>query len=167
MADDRLARIALAGAVEDQRHLEVTPGVAALHDLAQRPLDGQHPALPDLRGLRVQGQRPQLRVRTVEHLPRQLPPLFREVNGHGKVGTVKLSDKTVARVVKRAVAAAGLDPAQYGGRSLRAGLATAAAKAGRTERTIMKQTGHRSERMVRKYVRDAELFTDDAAAGLL
>lgn len=48
----------------------------------------------------------------------------------------------------------------------RAGLATAAAKAGKSERWIMKQTGHRSLTVVRRYIRDAELFDDNAAAGI-
>lgn len=56
---------------------------------------------------------------------------------------------------------------RFAGHSLRAGLATAAAKAGKSERSITRQTGHRSERMVRRYIRDASLFSDNAAAGLL
>ena len=94
-------------------------------------------------------------------------PLFREVTRHGKVGTTPLSDKTVARVVKRTAQRASLDPSRFSGHSLRAGLATAAAKAGKTERAIMAQTGHRSVTMVRRYIRDASLFAENAAAGLL
>ena len=60
----------------------------------------------------------------------------------------------------------GLDPSGFAGHSLRAGLATAAAKAGKSERAIMAQTGHRSVTMVRRYIRDANLFSDNAAAGL-
>ena len=73
----------------------------------------------------------------------------------------------VARVVKAAALVVGLEPSRLGGHSLRAGLATSAAKAGKSERAIMGQTGHRSVVMVRRYIRDAELFTDNAAAGLL
>jgi hypothetical protein len=43
---------------------------------------------------------------------------------------------------------------------------TAAAKAGKSERSIMKQTGHRSVTVVRRYIRDAELFEDNTAAGI-
>ena len=53
------------------------------------------------------------------------------------------------------------------GHSLRAGLATSAAQAGASERVIMRQTGHRSERMVRRYIRDADLFRENAAAAVL
>jgi len=64
----------------------------------------------------------------------------------------------VARIVKRRAAAVGLDPERYAGHSLRAGLATSAAAAGASERVIMSQTGHRSAEMVRKYIREANLF---------
>lgn len=94
-------------------------------------------------------------------------PLFRPVDRHGNVGAARLADYTVVRVVKRLTAAIGLDPAEYGGHSLRAGLATAAAAAGRAERDIMRQTGHASVTMVRRYIREGELFRDNAAEGLL
>ncbi len=61
----------------------------------------------------------------------------------------------------------GLDPKIIGGHSLRSGLATSAARAGRSERSIMAQTGHKSVTMVRKYIRSGSLFLDNAAAGLL
>lgn len=93
-------------------------------------------------------------------------PLFRPVKGSA-VGAARLSDKAVARLVRRAARDAGLDPSRLSGHSLRAGLATSAAKAGKSERAIMKQTGHKSAQMVRRYIRDSELFTDNAAAGLL
>ena len=93
-------------------------------------------------------------------------PVFRAVQ-RGAVGQRRASDKAVARAVKRAARRAGLDPAVFAGHSLRAGLATSAAKAGKSERAIMKQTGHRSVAMVRRYIREAELFQENAAAGLL
>jgi hypothetical protein len=54
-----------------------------------------------------------------------------------------LSDNQIlARlVVKRPAAAAGIEPEKFAGHSLRAGLATAAAAAGVSERSIMSQTG--------------------------
>jgi len=89
-------------------------------------------------------------------------PLFRSVNRHGHVSERRLSDRTVAMVVKRAAAAVGLDPARYAGHSLRAGFATAAAAAGAEERSIMKQTGHRNVMMVRRYIREGSIFRDNA-----
>lgn len=93
-------------------------------------------------------------------------PLFRPVNRHGQVGDRRLSDKAVALIVKRAAEAAGYDPARFSGHSLRAGLATAAAAAGKSERAIMEQTGHKSAAMVRRYIRDGSLFRDNAASGI-
>jgi len=91
-------------------------------------------------------------------------PVFRPINRHGQIRSARLGDKAVALVVKRAAAAVGLDPDKYAGHSLRAGLATAAAAAGAQERDIMRQTGHRSVQMVRRYIRAGELFHDNAAA---
>jgi site-specific recombinase XerD len=93
-------------------------------------------------------------------------PLFRAINRHGQVQTGRLSDLTVARVVKKLATAAGLDAAAYAGHSLRAGHATAAAMAGASERAIMAQTGHRSVQMVRRYIRDGSLFRDNSAGKL-
>ncbi len=90
-------------------------------------------------------------------------PLFRSITRHGKMQG-RLSDWAVAQVVKAAATGAGLDPANYAGHSLRAGLATAAAQAGVSERAIMAQTGHKSLPMVRKYIRAGSLFQDNAAA---
>ena len=68
--------------------------------------------------------------------------------------------------LKNATLAAGLDPSNYAGHSLRSGLCSAAAKAGKSERSIMAQTGHVSVPMVRRYIRNASLFVDNAAAGI-
>ena len=94
-------------------------------------------------------------------------PVFRPVGRWGHVGGERLNDRAVARVVKRNVRRIGLDPGGYAGHSLRAGLATAAAQAGKSERAIMNQTGHRSVTMVRRYIREGSLFVENAAAGLL
>lgn len=91
-------------------------------------------------------------------------PLFCGIDPHNNIRRSRLSDKTVARVVKAAAEAAGLDPARYAGHSLRAGLATAAAQAGVSERIIMAQTGHKSPPMARKYIREGSLFTQNVAA---
>jgi site-specific recombinase XerD len=93
-------------------------------------------------------------------------PLFRSINRHAQVQPDRLSGIDVARVTKKLVARAGLDPAKYAGHSLRAGHATAAAIAGASERSIMKQTGHRSVQMVRRYIRDGNLFRENSAGKL-
>lgn len=93
-------------------------------------------------------------------------PLFRPVNRHGQVQTGRLSGIDVARIVKKLAERAGLDAAKYAGHSLRAGHATAAAIAGASERSIMRQTGHRSVQMVRRYIRDGNLFRENSAGKL-
>ncbi len=94
-------------------------------------------------------------------------PVFRAVDKAGHVAAERLSDRSVALIVKSAAGRAGLDAAAYAGHSLRAGLATAAARAGKSDRAIMRATGHKSRAMVDRYVREAELFSDTAAAGLV
>ena len=94
-------------------------------------------------------------------------PIFRGVDRGGHVEAERLSDKGVARAVKRAATAAGLDAREFGGHSLRAGLATSAAKAGKGLDVIMATTGHRSERIARGYIRHGALFDACANEGLL
>ncbi len=96
----------------------------------------------------------------------EVGPLFRSVNRHGNLQEGRLSDKAVALIVKRTAEAAGLDSSKYSGHSLRAGLATSAAAAGVSERAIMAQTGHKSEAMVRRYIREGSLFLNNAACSL-
>jgi integrase len=91
--------------------------------------------------------------------------IFRSITRSGVMGG-RLSDRGISEVVKRRVAAAGLDPDRYAGHSLRSGLATSAARAGKSERAIMRQTGHKSPAMVRRYIRLADVFQDNAAAGI-
>ena len=93
-------------------------------------------------------------------------PLFRSISRHGHVQAGRLSGIDVSRVVKKLAERAGLDPAKFAGHSLRAGHATSAAIAGASERSIMNQTGHRSVQMVRRYIRDGNLFRDNSAAKL-
>jgi integrase len=93
--------------------------------------------------------------------------LFRGVSRFGRVQLDALSDRSVARIVQRAAAAAGLDPATVAGHSLRAGFMTTAARNGRSLQAIMAQSLHRSERVARSYIRHAGVFDDNAAAGLV
>jgi site-specific recombinase XerD len=92
--------------------------------------------------------------------------LFRSINRHGKLQPGRLTDQAVAIVVKRAAAAANLNPDRFAGHSLRAGHATSAAANGAPERVIMAQTGHKSLNMVRRYIRDGNLFRENSATYL-
>jgi site-specific recombinase XerD len=93
-------------------------------------------------------------------------PVFRSINRHGKVKLGRLSGIDVARIVKKLAERAGLDATKYAGHSLRAGHATTAAIAGASERSIMNQTGHRSVQMVRRYIRDGNLFRENSGGKL-
>ncbi len=79
----------------------------------------------------------------------------------------RLSGRAVALVVQRTARRVDLDPGVLAGHSLRAGFCTEAARAGASERAIMKQTGHRSTATVRGYIRDGGMFLDHAGAGLM
>jgi len=79
----------------------------------------------------------------------------------------RLDGRAICLVVKKAAIAAGYDGSIYSGHSLRAGFCTAAAAAGATERAIARHTGHKSERVLRGYIREGGLFDDNACKGLL
>jgi integrase len=93
-------------------------------------------------------------------------PLFRSINRHGRLQEGRLSGDDIARIVKKLAERVGLDPAKYAGHSLRAGHATSAAIAGASERSIMNQTGHRSVQMVRRYIREGNLWRENSAGKL-
>lgn len=92
--------------------------------------------------------------------------VFRAVTKHGHIGEAALSPETVAVIVKKRAQAIGLDPAKFSGHSLRSGLVTSAAQAGVSPHKIQQQTGHKSLEMLSRYIRDANIFVDNAA-GLL
>jgi integrase len=86
--------------------------------------------------------------------------LFRNINRHGHLGA-RLTPAAVDRIIKRAAVVAGIDPTEYAGHSLRAGLATVAGAAGKSDRRIAQQGGWGSREMVDRYVRLATLLDDD------
>jgi integrase len=92
------------------------------------------------------------------------PKLDTAAGGAAQRRPGRLTAQSVALVVRRVAAAAGLDPAPFAGHSLRAGLATSAALAGAEERDIMRQTRHTSVTVARRYIRDGSLFRNNAAA---
>ncbi len=94
-------------------------------------------------------------------------PVFRRVDRHGNLLDARLSGEAVSLVVKERASGAGLDPGEYSGHSLRAGLATSAAAAGVSSWKIRQQTGHASDAMLARYIRDGEMFVDNAAGALL
>jgi len=73
-----------------------------------------------------------------------------------------LSDKSVALIIKKYTSLAGLDSTKYAGHSLRSGFATSTAESGAEERNIMAMTGHKTTQMVRRYIKEANLFKNNA-----
>ena len=73
-----------------------------------------------------------------------------------------ISDKSVALIIKKYAQKAGLDASRYAGHSLRSGFATTAAEFGAEERNIMAMTGHKTTQMVRRYIKEANIFKNNA-----
>ena len=94
-------------------------------------------------------------------------PVFRGITSRGVVRPGRMTDRSVALIVKRAALAAGLDGDAFAGHSLRAGFMTEAGAQGRALHEIMAQSGHKSERIARGYIRHGDLFKRNAAKGLV
>ena len=89
-------------------------------------------------------------------------PLFRRFSKGSKLTENRLTDQTVALLIKKYLNLAGIDSKNYSGHSLRSGFATSAAESGAEERSIMAMTGHKSTEMVRRYIKEANLFKNNA-----
>jgi site-specific recombinase XerD len=89
-------------------------------------------------------------------------PLFRRFLKGLKLSENRLTDQTVALLIKEYLQLAGIDSKNYSGHSLRSGFATSAAESGAEERSIMAMTGHKSTEMVRRYIKEANLFKNNA-----
>ena len=89
-------------------------------------------------------------------------PLFRRFLKGSKLSENRLTDQTVALLIKEYLRLAGIDNKNYSGHSLRSGFATSAAESGAEERSIMVMTGHKSPEMVRRYIKEANLFKNNA-----
>ena len=85
-----------------------------------------------------------------------------KVSGLKKGKIFNISDKSVALIIKKYANCAGLDGHKYAGHSLRSGFATSTAESGAEERNIMAMTGHKSTEMVRRYIKEANLFKNNA-----
>jgi site-specific recombinase XerD len=89
-------------------------------------------------------------------------PLFRSINKAGRLGD-RLSDRSVANIVKAYAKRAGLDPDQFAGHSLRSGFVTSALESGADVLNVMRVTRHREVRTLQSYDRRARAF--EAHAG--
>ena len=89
-------------------------------------------------------------------------PLFRRFTKGSKLSEKRLTDQSVALILKEYLSLVGIDNKNFSGHSLRSGFATSAAVSGAEERSIMAMTGHKSTEMVRRYIKDANLFKNNA-----
>jgi len=94
-------------------------------------------------------------------------PIFRPINKAGTVSGERLTDRSVANIVKAYAGRAGFDANLFSGHSLRSGFLTSAAAKGASIFKMMDVSRHKSVDTLRGSVRDAELFKDHAGAGLL
>ena len=89
-------------------------------------------------------------------------PIFRRFSKGSNLSSNRLTDQSVAIIIKNYLDQAGIDSKNYSGHSLRSGFATSAAESGAEERSIMAMTGHKSTEMVRRYIKEANLFKNNA-----
>jgi len=93
--------------------------------------------------------------------------IFRPIGKASKLRSGRLTDRSVANIVKAYAARAGLDATVFSGHSLRSRFLTSAAANGASIFKMMDVSRHKSVDTLRGYVRDAELFKDHAVTGLL
>jgi len=89
-------------------------------------------------------------------------PVFRRFAKGSKLTNNRLTDQTIALIIKDYLNLAGIENKNYSGHSLRSGFATVAAESGANERSIMAMTGHKTTQMVRRYIREANIFKNNA-----
>ena len=89
-------------------------------------------------------------------------PIFVKFSKGSKLTNQRLTDQSIALIIKSYLIQAGIASQNYSGHSLRSGFATSAAEGGAEERSIMAMTGHKSTEMVRRYIKEANLFKNNA-----
>jgi site-specific recombinase XerD len=89
-------------------------------------------------------------------------PIFRRFSKSFKLSENRLTDQSVALLLKNYLDVAGIENKNYSGHSLRSGFATVSAEFGADERSIMAMTGHKTTQMVRRYIKEANLFKNNA-----
>ena len=94
-------------------------------------------------------------------------PLFRPITSTGKVRGRALTPHSIGRLVKAYAARVGLNPAEFGGHSLRAGFITSAAANGSPLDKLMVVSRHKRVDTLMGYIRHAEAFKNHAGDGLL
>lgn len=94
-------------------------------------------------------------------------PLFRRIDRRNVIHQERLTDRSVADIIKKAAKKAGLDEKLFSGHSMRSGFITTAAQERKSIDSIMVQSRHKSVAIVREYIQHATVFIDNAGEGLL
>ena len=89
-------------------------------------------------------------------------PIFKRFAKGSIITRHRLTDQSVVLLIKECLKIAGIDNQNFSGHSLRSGFATVAADSGADERSIMAMTGHKTTQMVRRYIREANIFKNNA-----
>jgi site-specific recombinase XerD len=89
-------------------------------------------------------------------------PIFRRFTKGCSLTSNRLTDQSVVLLIKSYLELAGIENKNYSGHSLRSGFATVSAESGADERSIMAMTGHKTTQMVRRYIREANIFKNNA-----
>ena len=89
-------------------------------------------------------------------------PIFRRFSKGLSLTDKRLTDQSVVLLMKKYLKLAGIENENFAGHSLRSGFATVAADSGADERSIMAMTGHKTTQMVRRYIREANIFKNNA-----
>ena len=89
-------------------------------------------------------------------------PIFRRFSKGSLISDKRLTDQSVVLIIKEYLKLAGIENKNFSGHSLRSGFATVAAESGADERSIMAMTGHKTTQMVRRYIKEANLFKNNA-----
>ena len=88
--------------------------------------------------------------------------IFRRFAKGSSLTKHRLTDQTVVLIIKECLKIAGIENHNFSGHSLRSGFATVAAESGADERSIMAMTGHKTTQMVRRYIKEANIFKNNA-----
>ena len=89
-------------------------------------------------------------------------PIFKKFAKGSIITNHRLTDQSVALLIKECLKIAGIENQNFSGHSLRSGFATVAADSGADERSIMAMSGHKTTKMLRRYIREANIFKNIA-----
>lgn len=155
--------------------------IEQLHDEAPVPEDPNQPEGSQLACLAIQlgrtktsdadaGQSVLLVGRPVLLLKRWIDaasivegPIFRAIDQWGNLQRRALTPQAVNLILKRRIAAAGLDPTEFSAHGLRSGYLTEAARSGVPLLDAMQQSQHRSMNQAASYYNDADRRLGKAA----